>query len=203
MQGCVCAKWKWGSMYMPELGGTVSRLIDVMRTKLVQQVTERRAGTLWLQQTLAAADWNELQILQSYANVLFHTVADTWMDSFQVCWIQKLWPCGKLLAVARELTGSLTVFVVCEWGAVVLKRNGGAAAVKGLFKCQWSTAGKRIIPFILPPFLIWHTFCHSSFSLHLSSSSSFYLFCSLLLYSSVENLMVSWAQSVTFFHSEQ
>lgn len=31
---------------MPELGGTVSRPIDVMRIKLVQQVTERPAGTL-------------------------------------------------------------------------------------------------------------------------------------------------------------
>lgn len=32
-------------MHTPELGGTLSCLIDVMRTKLVQQVTERPAGT--------------------------------------------------------------------------------------------------------------------------------------------------------------
>lgn len=74
------------------------------------------------------------------------------MDSFPVHWIQKLWPCGKLLAVARELTGSVTVFVVCGRGGVGLKGNGGAAAAKGLFKSQWSTAGKTNNAFHLASF---------------------------------------------------
>lgn len=159
---------KWGLIYMPELGGTLSCLIDVMRAQLVQQVTERPAGTQWLRETLEKQQVTETNIKffdQLNPNTLFHTAADTWTDSFQVHWIQKLQPCGKLLAAAWDLTDSLTVFVVCGWGGVVLKGNGGAAAAKGLFKSQRSTAGKRIILFILPPFLIWHTFCHSFFFL--------------------------------------
>lgn len=62
------------------------------------------------------------------ANILFHTVTDTWTDSFQLHRILK--PCAKLRAVARELTASPTVFVVCERGGVSLKGNGGAAAAE-------------------------------------------------------------------------
>lgn len=96
------------------------------------------------------------------------------MDLFQVHWIQKVWPCGKLLSDA---------VCCCDQGGVSPKRNwNAAAAAKRLFNSQWSTAWKGIILFILPPFLIWHRFCHSSFSPHLSSSFAFYLFCLLLFF---------------------
>ena len=41
----LCSQRKLGPMCMPELGGTLSCLIDVMRTNLVLQVTEKPAGT--------------------------------------------------------------------------------------------------------------------------------------------------------------
>lgn len=41
---------------MSELGGTLSGLIDVMRAKLVQQVTEWPTGTQQLGLTLGATD---------------------------------------------------------------------------------------------------------------------------------------------------
>lgn len=65
------------------------------------------------------------------------TVADTWMDSFQVGWIQKLWPCGKLLAVAGRTKRALRRCLLFARGSEGeseeepgLKGSGGAAAAK-------------------------------------------------------------------------
>lgn len=83
--------------------------------------------------------------LDSFTGPAPNTVADTWMDSFQVGWIQKLWPCGKLLAVAGELNR-------CSGSASCLRKRGGAWAEKerrcscckkDSFKSQRSTTGKH------------------------------------------------------------
>lgn len=72
---------KVGPTCVPGLGGTWSCLLDVMRTQLVQQVTERPAGT-HMKRQLTETSFRFFH--QSYPDIPFHTVADTWIDSFQV-----------------------------------------------------------------------------------------------------------------------
>lgn len=69
---------------MPELGGTLSGLIDVMRAKLVQQVTELPTGArrLWL--TRGATDGIMKFFHLPLPKMLFCTEAHTWMDLVQV-----------------------------------------------------------------------------------------------------------------------
>lgn len=126
----------------------------------------------------------------SFAGPTPNTVADTWMDSFQVGSIQKLRPCGKLLAVAGELNR-------LSGGVCCLRGRGGAGAErerrcscrkKGLFKKSEEHRRETHNPFFIsPPFLIWHT----RLSLLFFSPSVLFLFllpffspsfCSVLLF---------------------
>lgn len=182
---------------MPELGGTLSGLIDVMRAKLVQQVTEwpKGAQRLWL--SLGATDWVMTFFHLPFPNMLFCTEAHTWMDSVQV-------QCAYLNSGPKKNPSVLlqenNVSVCCLWlSRSVDEKESEAASAKRLFKHQWSTSGKWIIFFILPPLAFILTLLFFTPS---SSFSTSHLFCLLFPSSSVENLMLSWAQSKTFFHSE-
>lgn len=181
----------------------------------MQQVTEKPAGTHWLRQTLHP-ETNIKFVHCTYPDILLRTVADTWMDLFQVHWIQKLWSCEN--PPQKKKTNPKTSGCCCRSDRLsdsvcclfeeelALKRKTEVQLLrKGSLKVGEVPPWKRITLFISPPFLIWHTLCHSFLSLHLSSSSLFSL---IFTHSdsfsfSVENLMASWAQSETFFHCEQ
>lgn len=168
---------------MPDLGGNLSCLIDVMRTRLMQQVTEKPAGTHWWRAniTIAATDWKQHQILLSAVTHSstqwltpgwIHFRSSEFKSHAVNCWLLlENWP-------------ALWQCVCCLWARrswFERERRCSCCEKKGSLKVSEVPPRKRIILFILLPFLIWHTFCHSFFSLHLYSSSSFHLFCSLLL----------------------
>lgn len=107
----------------------------------------------------AATDWNLNQTLSSavFSNSSTHCLTPGRINEFKSFGHVENW------LPLQENWPALDNICCLWWRGVRLKGNGGAAAAKGLFKSQWSTTGKRILLFILPLFLIWHTFCHSSF----------------------------------------